>query len=73
MTGPDRTARRPASPLRALCERAGLLLRDLAEEAGITCDALRKIESGRREPLVTTALRIAHVLGTEVEELFPKR
>jgi transcriptional regulator with XRE-family HTH domain len=65
--------RLPRARLRTLCGRAGLSLRELAEETGITDDALRKIESGRREPLITTALRIARVLGAEVEDIFPDR
>lgn len=33
-------------------------------------ETLRKIDSGRRRPLVTTALRIANALGIEVEDIF---
>ena len=56
--------------LRTLCERGGLTFEALAEETGVTISTLRKIEAGRREPLLTTALRLARVLGVEVEELF---
>lgn len=57
------------SRLRELCERAGVSLGWLAQETGLTLDALQKIASGRRQPLVTTALRIAEVLDVEAEEL----
>jgi transcriptional regulator with XRE-family HTH domain len=61
--------RRARSRLRHLCTQAGVPLSWLARESGVTLDALQKIASGRRQPLVTTALRIAEALGVEVEEL----
>ena len=62
-------ARRSAR-LRSHCERAGITLETLADEAGIPLDTIRKIDSGRREPLVTTALRLAGALGVDVEDVF---
>jgi DNA-binding Xre family transcriptional regulator len=55
--------------LRELCAQKGVSLGWLAQETGITLDALQKLASGRRQPLITTALRIAEVLGVEVEDL----
>lgn len=57
------------SRLRELCAQKGVSLGWVAREAGVTLDALQKIASDRRQPLVTTAIRIANVLGVEVEDL----
>lgn len=47
-----------------------MTLEVLAREAGLSLDTLRKIDSGRREPLTTTALRVAEALGVQVEDIF---
>jgi transcriptional regulator with XRE-family HTH domain len=49
---------------------AGLTQRQLAARAGLNRVQLAKYESGTQSPSVTTAARIAHVLGNSVEELF---
>jgi DNA-binding XRE family transcriptional regulator len=59
--------------IRMHCERVGVPLSRLAREIGVSLDALQKIDSGRREPLLTTAIRIADALGVEVEDLFGGR
>lgn len=59
--------------LRELATQAGIPLARLAQETGLTLDALHKIASGRRRPLITTALRIANVLGVEVEDLVVRK
>jgi len=56
--------------IRVHCDRVGVPLPELAQEVGLSLDALRKIDSGRREPLLPTALRIARALGIEVEDIF---
>jgi DNA-binding XRE family transcriptional regulator len=56
--------------VRRHCERVGITLETLSREMGVPLDTLRKIDAGSREPLVTTALRLARALGIEVEELF---
>ena len=58
------------SPLPPLCKRAGISIGMVAEQSGLQVDTLMKIAAGRREPLITTALRIAEALGIEVEDLF---
>lgn len=45
-------------------------LEQVASETGLSVDSLRSIESGRREPLVTTALLLAEVLDVQVEDIF---
>lgn len=65
MSGKARSAQ-----LWRFCDGAGISLDMLAEQTGLQVDTLSKIASGRREPLVSTALRIADVLGVEVEDLF---
>jgi len=52
------------------CRRSGVTLTGLARESGIRLETLQKIARGQRMPLTTTALRMAAVLGVEVEELF---
>lgn len=42
----------------------------MAKDAGISEVAYQLYEYGKREPGVKTALRIADVLGTTVEEIF---
>jgi len=64
---------RRAALIRTHCDRVGVPLVSLAREIGLSLDALRKIDSGRRDPLLTTALRIANALGVEVEDIFGSR
>jgi len=63
-------ASRTNGRLRRLRRNAGLTLPDLASEAGVSVDALRRMESGATDVLLTIALRVACCLDTEVEELF---
>ncbi len=49
---------------------AGLTQQQLADRAGLNRVQLAKYESGTQSPSVTTAARIAKVLGSSVEELF---
>lgn len=48
----------------------GLTQADLAKAVGVTRQTIIAIEQGRFNPSVLLALRIAKVLGTNVEELF---
>ena len=57
-----------AARLRALRESRGLGLRELARKAGITHQALAKIESGS-EPGFSTVQRIADALGVRTDDL----
>ncbi len=58
------------SRVKALRRARGLSQAELARRAGITRQALSAIEAGRYAPSVTVALRLAHVLGCQVEDLF---
>jgi DNA-binding XRE family transcriptional regulator len=62
--------RRSCPRLEALREEAGLTVRDLARDVGISTAAMRRIASGYSRPRFTTALRIAEVLGADVEDIF---
>jgi len=42
----------------------------LAERAGITRKSVNAIETGNMVPSVVLALKLAHALGVQVEELF---
>lgn len=58
--------------VRALRERRGMTLEDLAD-AGVSIRALQNIEAGRSNPGVLTLRRIADALVVEVAELLPPR
>jgi putative molybdopterin biosynthesis protein len=64
MTRPARRALREAR------EARGLTQAGLAEAAGVSRQSLVAIESGRSEPSVGLALRLARVLERSVEQLF---
>lgn len=49
----------------------GLSQQTTANLIGVGIRLYQYYEAGEREPSVRTAIRIAHALGTTVEELFP--
>lgn len=59
-----------AAFLRTHRRRAGLTLESLAASTGLTKSYLSKIERGLSTPSIAVALKIAEVLGTDVEQLF---
>ncbi len=63
-------ARIEASRLEELRLAHGLSQRALSAAAGITRQAVGAIEAGRMQPGVAIALKLAHALGTTVEDLF---
>ncbi|BDP43510.1 hypothetical protein DAETH_34790 (plasmid) [Deinococcus aetherius] len=56
--------------VRAWRERAGIGAAELARRAGLTRQALHRVETGAVEPGIHTALTLARELGTAVETLF---
>ncbi|WP_180970077.1 substrate-binding domain-containing protein [Deinococcus planocerae] len=56
--------------VRAWRERAGVGAGELARRAGLTRQALHRVETGAVEPGIHTALALARALGTTVEALF---
>lgn len=52
-------------------KKTGLSQEDVARRAGITLRTYQYIEHGQREPSVSNAQRIAQILGSTVNELFP--
>jgi DNA-binding XRE family transcriptional regulator len=58
------------TPLAREIEKRGLKKGWIAEKAGISRSTLALIVSGRSEPTLKVALRIAKVLGMTVEELW---
>ncbi|MFO7933252.1 MAG: helix-turn-helix transcriptional regulator [Bacteroidales bacterium] len=50
--------------------RKGFTQADLAEKVGVTRLTIHSIESGKFNPSVILALKIADCFGTKVEELF---
>lgn len=56
--------------LRATREQSGKTQAQVAKMADITERMYQYYEAGKKEPGVRTAIRIAKVLGSTVEELF---
>jgi putative transcriptional regulator len=50
--------------------RKGFTQADLAEKVGVTRLTIHSIETGKFNPSVMLALKIADCFGTKVEELF---
>lgn len=57
--------------LRKKREQKGKTQTDMARVGDISLRTYQMYESGERVPNVRTAIRIAKVLGTTVEKLFP--
>ncbi len=55
--------------LRQLRLRAGLSQSDVCRAAGVPLSSLRNWESGRREPLLSAAARVAAAIGVDVGAL----
>lgn len=58
--------------LKAQRKAHNLTQSELAEQAGTTQAVISKIEAGKRRPSVSTAQRIAAVLGFDWTEFFPE-
>jgi putative molybdopterin biosynthesis protein len=66
-----RVATRPVeSVVRQRRQAAGLSQQDLAEQAGLTRQAVSAIEGGKYIPNTVVALRLGRILGCRVEDLF---
>lgn len=60
-----------ASRLRAARLRAGLTQEQVGAASGLGRLGVLSIEGGRREPLISTARRLAEAVGASLEELVP--
>lgn len=58
--------------LKAAREASGKTQAQVAKESGIAEQMYQRYEYGKSEPKVRTAIRIAEVLGQEVENLFTR-
>ena len=56
-----------AEKLRELRTKAGLTQERLAASSGLGLGTIRDYEQGKREPLLSTAVKLARALGTSVE------
>ena len=56
--------------VRALRKENNLTLNEVAQRAGLTLDAIGKIEGGRRTPSLPTLLKLAHALEVPPSDLF---
>lgn len=51
--------------------KKGLSQSEVAKQAGISTRQYRRVEAGEHLPNVAPAIKIAKILGTTVEKLFP--
>ena len=58
--------------LKVTRKEQGMTQTAIARKLGISRMSYYMYESGRREPPISTAIRIAKALDTPVEELFPE-
>jgi transcriptional regulator with XRE-family HTH domain len=56
--------------VRRLRRERGLTQESLAERAGLSSDAIRKIERGQMSPTLKTLRRLCHGLGISLSALF---
>ena len=59
--------------VRALRTEGGFTLASLSEAAGISIDALARIEHGERAPSLNTVASLAHAFGVSVAELIDEQ
>ena len=65
----DATLPAAVPPLRQLRRLKGWTQAQLAEAAGVTRVTIQKLESGVREPRVSTMARIAEALGVPIRQV----
>ena len=65
----DPTAAAVARHVRALRRQRGLCLHELAVQAGIADDTMRRLEQGRTNPQLCTVCRVAKALDVSVNRL----
>ena len=58
-----------ATELKRLRESRGMTQRQLAAQIGANASAISRIEKGDRDPLATTAARLARVFDVPIERL----
>ncbi len=58
------------SRLHELRSERGWTQAQLAAEAGVSRQTINSIETGRFEPSLSLALKLAHLFGTTVETIF---
>jgi len=63
------TARQFGRRLRALREAAGKSQGDLADRAGLSRTYLNQLEAGKRDPSLSTLMRLAQALNVKLEAL----
>ncbi|HOX32594.1 MAG TPA: helix-turn-helix transcriptional regulator [Spirochaetales bacterium] len=59
--------------IREMRIRQGLSQLNLAEKANISQSFLASLEAGKKQPSVTTVLKIAHALGVNAGDFFPRK
>lgn len=60
-----------ANRVQEVREAKGLRREDVASRAGITVQTVYTMETGRNQPRLDIAQRVARALGTTLDDLFP--
>jgi transcriptional regulator with XRE-family HTH domain len=68
----ERLIRKFGRNLKEIREQKGISLRDLALEADLSANTVSEIELGKRDPRMTTVVKLASALGIDPAELLPK-
>ena len=56
--------------IKVLRKQLGLRQEDMAEKLGVTRQTIIAIENDKYDPTLSLAFKLAHLLGTTVDELF---
>jgi transcriptional regulator with XRE-family HTH domain len=68
----ERLIRKFGRNLKEIREKKGISLRDLAVEADLSANTISEIELGKRDPSMTTVVKLASALGIDPADLLPK-
>lgn len=58
--------------LKEIREQKGISLRDLALDADLSANTISEIELGKRDPRMTTVVKLASAFGIDPADLLPK-
>jgi transcriptional regulator with XRE-family HTH domain len=68
----ERLIKKFGKNLKEIREKKGISLRDLALEADLSANTISEIELGKRDPRMTTVVKLASALGIDPADLLPK-
>jgi transcriptional regulator with XRE-family HTH domain len=71
-TQDERLIKKFGRNLKEIREKKCISLRDLALEADLSANTISEIELGKRDPRMTTVVKLASALGIDPADLLPK-